>query len=64
MSKIKELQDELKTVFAGRGVKILDVIVPLAAVSGFQTIIWFDPSFRRIHWIGFDFLSGPNNSKR
>jgi len=29
MSKIKELQDELKTVFAGRGVKILDVIVPL-----------------------------------
>jgi len=30
MSRIKELQDELKTVFAGRGVKILDVIVPLA----------------------------------
>ncbi len=29
MSKIKELQDELKTVFAGRGVKILDVVVPL-----------------------------------
>jgi len=29
MSRIKELQDELKTVFAGRGVKILDVVVPL-----------------------------------
>jgi len=29
MSKIKELQYELRTVFAGRGVKILDVIVPL-----------------------------------
>lgn len=29
MDKIKELQAELKIVFAGRGVKILDVIVPL-----------------------------------
>ena len=29
MSRIKELQDELKTVFAGRGLKILDVVVPL-----------------------------------
>ena len=29
MDKIKELGSELKTVFAGRGVKILDVIVPL-----------------------------------
>ena len=29
MDKIKELQDELKTIFAGRGVKILDVILPL-----------------------------------
>jgi hypothetical protein len=29
MSRIKELQDELKTVFAGRGVKILDIVVPL-----------------------------------
>lgn len=29
MSRIKELQDELKTVFAGRGVKIFDVVVPL-----------------------------------
>ena len=29
MDKIKELGSELKTVFAGRGVKVLDVIVPL-----------------------------------
>ena len=29
VDKIKELGSELKTVFAGRGVKILDVIVPL-----------------------------------
>ena len=29
MNRIKELQEELKTVFAGRGVKILDVLVPL-----------------------------------
>jgi uncharacterized membrane protein YciS (DUF1049 family) len=29
VDRIKELQDELKTVFAGRGVKILDVLVPL-----------------------------------
>lgn len=29
MSRIKELQDELKTVFAGRGVKIFDVVIPL-----------------------------------
>ncbi|MGB2955206.1 MAG: DUF3159 domain-containing protein, partial [Anaerolineales bacterium] len=29
MSRIKEIQEELKTVFAGRGVKIFDVVVPL-----------------------------------
>lgn len=29
MDKIKELGSELRTVFAGRGLKILDVIVPL-----------------------------------
>jgi len=29
VNRIKELQEELKTVFAGRGVKILDVLVPL-----------------------------------
>lgn len=29
MDKIRELQAELKTVFAGRGAKVLDVIVPM-----------------------------------
>ncbi len=29
MDRIKELQNELKTIFAGRGIKILDVILPL-----------------------------------
>jgi len=29
MNKIKELQEEIKTVFTGRGIKILDVVVPL-----------------------------------
>jgi len=29
VDRIKELQNELKTIFAGRGIKILDVILPL-----------------------------------
>ena len=39
MSRIKELQDELKTVFAGRGVKILDVVVPLLIFLAFNPFL-------------------------
>ena len=38
MNRIKELGDELKTVFAGRGAKFLDVIFPLLIFLGVNPI--------------------------
>ncbi len=44
MNRIKELQDELKTVFAGRGVKLLDVILPLLVFLGFNPWVGLIPA--------------------
>ena len=44
MNRIKELQDELKTVFAGRGVKLLDVILPLVVFLGFNPLVGLIPA--------------------
>jgi len=44
MSKIKELQDELKIVFAGREFKVLDVIVPLLIFLVFRPLFGLIPA--------------------
>ena len=44
MNRIKELQEELKTVFAGRGVKILDVMVPLLIFLGANPLFGLNPA--------------------
>jgi hypothetical protein len=44
VNRIKEVQEELKTVFAARGVKILDVLVPLLIFLGANPIFGLNPA--------------------